>query len=71
MKSVLVFFALAALLGCAKTTIGPDCQAKTNPTCVCTMQYDPVCGCDKRTYGNACMATCAGVSYTPGACTGP
>lgn len=45
----------------------PD-PSQIDPT-PCTLQFDPVCGCDGHEYGNACLAEHAGVLlWFPGPC---
>ena len=56
-----------------------SCTDTSKSPMACTMQYDPMCGVDGFTYGNACMLSGAGVELaytgacvateTPGICT--
>lgn len=58
---------LLKFVSCSKEK---ECAEQIGLECIRTLPYDPVCGCNDKTYSNACHAEWAGIhNYTHGECS--
>ena len=63
-----IFFLFLAISCCEDSEEGMEC-IEQEQSGACITLYEPVCGCNGKTYGNSCEAESRGIlEYSPGAC---
>ena len=69
-KKVIHVFAVVCFLSCSSKEEQCEANLSPDPDTLCIQIYAPVCGCNKKTYSNACVANSWGINdFTQGACT--
>ena len=68
-KSTMVSLFLFSGISCSKDTVEGMACIEHEQEGACIALYEPVCGCNGKTYGNSCEAESRGISeFTVGAC---
>ncbi len=69
MKKRLLYLFVLGITFFQFSCVKNGCIEKQKKDCNYLMVYDPVCGCNGKTYSNSGEAACASITqYTPGIC---